>query len=153
MTHRIKPCLQAFFKKYNYKHEVLCVAADGPSSVSFSFVADTVSFTTAHLSAAIDIDRASLCFTYLTSQHFFMAYSFPVFLKSKSMSALQAEPKDGVFTKLDDKETSPSRCLSIFMYTFNSDGKINDIKFLRQPSKDEMARKVWDKHHVPCKQL
>ena len=58
------------------------------------------------------------------------------------MSILQAEPKDGVFTKLDDKDTSPSRCLSIFMYTFNSDGKINDIKFLRQPSKDEMARKV-----------
>lgn len=28
------------------------------------------------------------------------------------------------------------------MYTFNSDGKVNDIKFLRQPSKDEMARKV-----------
>ena len=55
---------------------------------------------------------------------------------------LQAEPKDGVFTKLDDKETAPSRCLSIFMYTFNSDGKVNDIKFLRQPSKDEMARKV-----------
>ncbi|DBB18222.1 TPA: hypothetical protein ACH3X3_003189 [Trebouxia sp. C0006] len=53
----------------------------------------------------------------------------------------QAEPKDGVFTKLDDKETAPSRCLSIFMYTFNSDGKVNDIKFLRQPSKDEMARK------------
>ena len=35
--------LQAFFKKYDYKHEVLCVAADGPSNVSFSFVADTVS--------------------------------------------------------------------------------------------------------------
>lgn len=30
----------------------------------------------------------------------------------------------------------------IFVYTFNSDGKVNDIKFLRQPSKDEMARKV-----------
>lgn len=56
---------------------------------------------------------------------------------------MQAKPKDGVFTKLDDKETSPSRCLSIFMYTFNTDGKINDIKFLRQPSKDETARKVW----------
>ena len=36
--------LQAFFKKYNYKHEVLCIAADEPSSVAFSFVADTVSF-------------------------------------------------------------------------------------------------------------
>ncbi len=35
--------MQAFFKKYDYKHEVLCVAADGPSSVAFSFVADTVS--------------------------------------------------------------------------------------------------------------
>ena len=58
------------------------------------------------------------------------------------LHTLQAEPKDGVFTKLDDKETAPSRCLSIFMYTFNSDGKVNDIKFLRQPSKDEMARKV-----------
>ncbi len=58
------------------------------------------------------------------------------------LCTLQAEPKDGVFTKLDDKETAPSRCLSIFMYTFNSDGKVNDIKFLRQPSKDEMARKV-----------
>lgn len=55
---------------------------------------------------------------------------------------MQAEPKDGVFTKLDDKDTAPSRCLSIFMYTFNSDGKVTDIKFLRQPSKDEMARKV-----------
>lgn len=55
---------------------------------------------------------------------------------------LQAKPKDGVFTNLDDKETEPSRCLSIFMYTFNTDGKITDIKFLRQPSKDEMARKV-----------
>ena len=63
---------------------------------------------------------------------------------------LQAEPKDGVFTKLDDKETAPSRCLSIFMYTFNSDGKVNDIKFLRQPSKDEMARKVhpWPWHYA-----
>lgn len=59
-----------------------------------------------------------------------------------TLCMLQAEPKDGVFTKLDDKETAPSRCLSIFMYTFNSDGKVNDIKFLRQPSKDEMARKV-----------
>ena len=58
------------------------------------------------------------------------------------LCTLQAEPKDGVFTKLDDKDTAPSRCLSIFMYTFNSDGKVNDIKFLRQPSKDEMARKV-----------
>ena len=58
---------------------------------------------------------------------------------------LQVEPKDGEFTKLDDKETSPSRCFSIFMYTFNSDGKVNDIKFLRQPSKDEIARKV-----IPC---
>ncbi|KAA6406359.1 MAG: hypothetical protein FRX48_09854 [Lasallia pustulata] len=85
--------LPSFLQKYNYKHEVLCIAADEPSSVAFSFVADT------------------------------------------------AEPKDGVFTKLDDKETAPSRCLSIFMYTFNSDGKVNDIKFLRQPSKDEMARK------------
>ena len=28
------------------------------------------------------------------------------------------------------------------MYTFNTDGKVTDIKFLRQPSKDEMARKV-----------
>lgn len=89
----LKKYYQAFFKKYDYKHEVLCIAADSTSSVAFSFVADT------------------------------------------------AQPKDGVFTKLDDKETSASRCLSIFMYTFNSDGKVNDIKFLRQPSKDEMARK------------
>ena len=35
--------MQAFFKKYDFNHEVLCVAADGPSNVSFSFVADTVS--------------------------------------------------------------------------------------------------------------
>ncbi|KAL3140950.1 hypothetical protein ABBQ32_005474 [Trebouxia sp. C0010 RCD-2024] len=89
----LKKYYQAFFKKYDYKHEVLCLAADGPSSVSFSFVADT------------------------------------------------AQPKDGVFTNLEEKETAPSRCLSIFMYTFNTDGKITDIKFLRQPSKDEMARK------------
>ena len=62
---------------------------------------------------------------------------------------MQAQPKDGVFTKLDDKDTAPSRCLSIFMYTFNTDGKINDIKFLRQPSKDEMARKVWHVMNIP----
>lgn len=36
--------MQAFFKKYNYKHEVLCIAADGPTGVAFSFVADTVGF-------------------------------------------------------------------------------------------------------------
>lgn len=50
-------------------------------------------------------------------------------------------PKDGVFTKLDDKETTSSRCISIWMYTFDTDGRITDIRFLRQPSRDEMARK------------
>ena len=35
--------MQAFFKKYDYKHEVLVQAADGPAGVVFSFVADSVS--------------------------------------------------------------------------------------------------------------
>lgn len=33
-------------------------------------------------------------------------------------------------------------CAGIWMYTFDTDGRITDIRFLRQPSRDEMARKV-----------
>ena len=35
--------MQAFFKRYDYKHEVLVQAADGPTGVVFSFIADSVS--------------------------------------------------------------------------------------------------------------
>eukprot|EP00891_Asterochloris_glomerata_P007219 jgi/Astpho2/7219/Aster-01532 len=51
------------------------------------------------------------------------------------------KPKDGVFTKLDDKDTAPSRSVGIFKYVVNSEGLVTDIWFQRQPSKDEIARK------------
>ena len=35
--------MQAFFKRYDYKHEVLVQAADGSTGVVFSFTADSVS--------------------------------------------------------------------------------------------------------------
>ena len=38
--------------------------------------------------------------------------------------------------------TEGNNVAGIWMYTFNTEGQIEDIKFLRQPSRDEMARKV-----------
>jgi hypothetical protein len=85
---------QAFFRRYEYKHETLVLAADEATKAVFAFDAD-----------------------------------------------LDVKLKEGVYEGLDDKDKEPSRCLSIFYYKFSDEGKVKDIYFLRQPSRDEMARK------------
>lgn len=57
--------LQAFFRKYQYKHTAVCFAVDEVKNIVFSLAVDS-----------------------------------------------EVQPKEGVFTKLDDKETAESRCIS-----------------------------------------
>lgn len=53
--------MQAFFKKYNYTHEVLSVAADEQHSLAFSFVLDTVNAQAYRHAALVQMPLRKKC--------------------------------------------------------------------------------------------